>query len=240
MADLIEYEHPSPGWQAEGVEPGEARKQAGYVAGYKPPAGFFNWFWTGVSRCISELQAKLAGYAGENEADKAEIRAGLAEYTEANEADKEGMRADLVPPGTVDAFAGTEAPEGWALCDGRAVSRTGYAALFEAIGVTWGAGDGSDTFNLPNLGGRMIRGAGAGVPLGSVGGAATHTLTTGEMPRHNHLINLGQPSSGDGVVRPQYAGASGSYVNVNTFDTGSNSAHNNLPPYAALNYIIKY
>ena len=57
---------------------------------------------------------------------------------------------DLIPAGTVQMFAGNTIPAGWLLCDGSAVSRTDYAKLFSAIGTTWGAGDGSTTFNLPN------------------------------------------------------------------------------------------
>ena len=62
------------------------------------------------------------------------------------------------PIGTVHAFAGTTAPEGWAMCDGSALSRTEYAALFAVIGTIYGAGDGS-TFNLPDMRGEFLRGA---------------------------------------------------------------------------------
>ena len=56
-----------------------------------------------------------------------------------------------IPAGTISQFAGTAAPSGWLLCNGAAVSRTTYAALFAAIGTTWGVGNGSSTFNVPNL-----------------------------------------------------------------------------------------
>lgn len=64
----------------------------------------------------------------------------------------------LVPAGSVMAFAGTSIPSGWLYCDGSAVSRTVYGALFLAIGVAWGNGDGSSTFNIPDLKGRFLRG----------------------------------------------------------------------------------
>ena len=64
-----------------------------------------------------------------------------------------------VPAGTMQMFAGNTIPAGWLLCDGSAVSRTDYAKLFSAIGTTWGAGDGSTTFNLPNSIGRFAEGA---------------------------------------------------------------------------------
>ena len=68
----------------------------------------------------------------------------------------------ILPPGVVFAFGGTAAPTGYLLCDGTAVSRTTYAALFTAIGVAHGSGDGSTTFNLPDYRGRFIRGRDAG------------------------------------------------------------------------------
>ena len=64
-----------------------------------------------------------------------------------------------VPAGIMQMFAGNTIPAGWLLCDGSAVSRTDYAKLFSAIGTTWGAGDGSTTFNLPNTIGRFAEGA---------------------------------------------------------------------------------
>lgn len=64
--------------------------------------------------------------------------------------------ASTVPPGTMIHFAGKTLPDGWLICNGAAVSRTTYADLFKAIGTTYGTGDGSTTFNLPNAGGRFL------------------------------------------------------------------------------------
>jgi len=72
-----------------------------------------------------------------------------------------GSTVGAVPSGGLVAFAGSSVPTGWLACDGTAVSRTTYAGLFASIGTTWGVGDGSTTFNLPQLGGRILRGAGA-------------------------------------------------------------------------------
>jgi len=69
---------------------------------------------------------------------------------------------DATPAGVIDAFGGATAPEGYLICDGRAVSRAQYPALFAAIGTFWGAGDGSTTFNLPDLQGRFLRGPDGG------------------------------------------------------------------------------
>jgi len=85
---------------------------------------------------------------------------------------------------------GTQCP-GWLLCDGRAVSRTTYAALFTKLGTAYGAGDGSSTFNLPDGRGRGLIGAGTGTGLtarvlGAKGGEESHVISVGEMPSHDH------------------------------------------------------
>jgi microcystin-dependent protein len=74
-----------------------------------------------------------------------------------------GTVGSLLPSGTVLPFAGSTAPTGWLLCDGTAVSRTTYANLFAAISTSWGYGDNSTTFNLPDLRGRFLRGRDGGI-----------------------------------------------------------------------------
>lgn len=104
--------------------------------------------------------------------------------------------------GTLLAFSGASAPDGWLLCHGQAVSRADYAGLFAAIGTTYGAGNGSTTFNLPDIRGRVIAGIDnmGGTPAnrltaagsfaattpGAAGGSQTHTLTEAQMPAHSH------------------------------------------------------
>lgn len=91
-------------------------------------------------------------------------------------------------PGLIEPFAGTTVPAGYLLCDGTAVSRATYAALYAVIGDTFGAGDGSTTFNLPDLGGRVPLGVSQGHALGTTGGSETVTLTESELPAHTHEV----------------------------------------------------
>lgn len=85
-------------------------------------------------------------------------------------------------------FAGSTAPEGYLLCDGSAVSRADYATLFGVIGTTYGAGDGSTTFNVPDLSGRVVIGVSGTHALASTGGSETVTLSESELPAHTHVI----------------------------------------------------
>lgn len=95
------------------------------------------------------------------------------------------------PAGVISAFAGISAkvPSGWLLCDGREVSRADYAKLFDVIGVAYGEGNGSTTFNIPDLRGRFPLGLSTSYMLGQTGGETSHILTTNEMPSHTHTQN---------------------------------------------------
>lgn len=101
--------------------------------------------------------------------------------------------APATPTGVLLPFAGSAAPGGWLLADGTPISRTTYAALFAVIGTTYGVGDGSTTFNLPNMQGRIPVGRDAAQTefdtLGETGGAKTVALSTAEMPSHAHVQN---------------------------------------------------
>lgn len=103
-----------------------------------------------------------------------------------------------LPIGVMMAYGGISAPSGWLVCDGSAVSRSTYANLFTAIGTTYGVGNGSTTFNLPNKSGRTSVGSGSytdpvsGLVSRTQGtrlGAEKHVLTSTEMPSHTHVQN---------------------------------------------------
>lgn len=126
------------------------------------------------------------------------------------------------------------------VCNGQAISRSTYATLFALIGTTFGAGDGSTTFNLPNYNNRTSVGAGDTYAAGATGGEATHTLTNDEMPSHNHPITSGQfwyyTGSGGGGV----GAASGSTVSsLSVGNTGGGGAHNNMQPYIAMYKLMR-
>lgn len=156
-----------------------------------------------------------------------------------------GGTSVLSPAGAIMQYAGSSAPTGWLLADGSAVSRTTYAALFAVISTTYGAGNGSTTFNLPNLKGKVPVGVDSSDTsfdaLGETGGAKTHTLTSAEMPSHSHSISgvyimANKNFSGTGFN--PLVNDPGPAINT-TGNTGGGGAHNNLQPYIVLNYIIK-
>ncbi|MEW5709838.1 MAG: tail fiber protein [Pseudomonadota bacterium] len=164
--------------------------------------------------------------------------------------------------GEVKAIAFASVPGGWLECDGSAVSRTTYAKLFSKIGTTWGAGDGINTFNLPDFRGRAIIGAGQGAgltsrSLGQTGGAETHALTEAEMPKHYHqMVGPNSITAPQGSVYSYGAygggtpddnalaygtwstGGGASSGSQNT-GTGNGQPHNNMMPFAVVKWIIK-
>jgi len=146
------------------------------------------------------------------------------------------------PPGTIAAFGATTAPTGWLLCDGAAVSRATYADLFAVVSTNFGVGDGSSTFNVPNMKGKVIVGYNASETefdaLGETGGAKTHTLTSTEMPSHTHTFGIQSNAASNPIDYP-YDGSGGVTGSGTTDATGGGGAHNNLQPYIAIPYIIK-
>jgi microcystin-dependent protein len=97
-----------------------------------------------------------------------------------------GPAGDAIPAGHIMAFGGVSPATGWLMCDGSAVLRSAYPALFAAISTRFGAGDGSTTFNLPNLQDRVPVGASGTKAVGSTGGESAHTTTITELPLHSH------------------------------------------------------
>lgn len=151
-----------------------------------------------------------------------------------------------MPTGGIVMFGGSSAPTGYLLCNGTAISRTTYATLFGIIGTTYGTGDGSTTFNVPNLKGKIPVGYNSAETefntLGKTGGEKTHTLSSTEMPSHTHSIQFCTGAGGTANTNITGVTAGGSLAATNTDDiqnTGGGGAHNNIQPYITLNYIIK-
>lgn len=147
-------------------------------------------------------------------------------------------------------FAGNFAPSGWAMCNGQLLPISQNTALFSLLGTTYG-GNGTSTFGLPNLQGRVPvdQGAGAGLTfrnLGDTGGAETVTLQTPELPAHSDAplateatATAGAPSPGVGLAKAS-ANIYGPARDLQHLGVGAGGGqpHNNLQPYLALNFII--
>ncbi len=155
------------------------------------------------------------------------------------------VEAEDVIPGTIIAYGGSGAvPAGYLACDGSAVSRTTYAALFGAIGTTWGAGDGSTTFAVPNIRGRALVSPGGLAAVGAVGtagGAPTVTLAVANLPSHTHDVpGVTRTANVTGNANNFERGEPGQANDPLTSTTaGTGTAFNIMPPYSVVQWLIK-
>lgn len=152
-----------------------------------------------------------------------------------------------LPVGVMMFYGSTSVPSGWLECNGQAISRTTYAALFAVIGTTFGVGDGSTTFNIPDLRGRTLQGDGTGDAsdatahtIADKDGTEKHALSVAELASHSHGHTHGSGGA-DGFVEQNGVGAEGfggggnAYVVSSTTQSdattaGSGTAHNNIQP----------
>ena len=162
--------------------------------------------------------------------------------------------ANGAPTGGLIMWGTASAPTGWLLCDGSAVSRSTYSALFSVVSTTFGVGDGTTTFNVPNYTNRMPY----GTTIGTTGGSADAVIVS-----HTHTANVSDPGHAhnfdvrgdDGVGSSNYIGVVGfdnnvgsgsgnmslatTGISVSNSTTGVSATNANLPPYLGINFIIK-
>lgn len=171
-----------------------------------------------------------------------------------------------IPIGTLVMNLSANFFPGWLTCDGSVVSRAAYPLLFELIAENFGAGDGSTTFNLPDMrsyfpvmGATNANGGLTPHSIGTTGGEELHTLTSNELAAHSHTPgDPGASSSGPSefITGPNNSlGGAGGSLNIQAMSVGSNflkvdysantaqsgggAAHNNMPPWFAVNFLVK-
>lgn len=158
---------------------------------------------------------------------------------------EKGEPGESIPVGSIIPYGNSVVPETYLLCNGQAVSRTNYPELFAIIGTSFGSGDGSTTFNVPDYRDKFVLGAGGDVDLGEAGGEKEVTLTIDEMPAHTHPVKdrvynvqFGRNDGGNGSRYP-VSGTGLSHGVIEASSVGGGQAHNNMPPYVGTYYIIK-
>lgn len=164
------------------------------------------------------------------------------------------LKYAILPTGTIQMFAGqyNNIPNNWLLCDGTAISRTTYKDLFDIVGTQFGTGDGSTTFNIPDLQAKFPRGAPTSTNAGATGGEDSHILSISELPAHSHGVTDSGHSHSGGAAAPSSSGYFGinedvrsqastgsSTTGISIQNTGSGAAHENRPAYLEILYMIR-
>ena len=198
---------------------------------------------TGISAAtqgVTNVENKVYTERAQTQADVAKARLELT-----------SAMAALIPVGSIFPFVGGQAPAGFALCNGQALDRTQFAELFRLIGTKYGTTN-SSNFRVPDLSGRFLVGVGTGYSLGDTGGSQTVALTAAQMPIHSHDVTGKADQAGRagvGMYASNVGGGSGwqvlsttengSLSGLTTTSAGSGQAHENRPPYFALEYVIR-
>ena len=172
-----------------------------------------------------------------------------------------------IPTATIVPWSSASVPSGFLECNGAAVSRSTYSALFAIVGTTYGAGDGASTFNLPDLQDNVAIGKSGTKALASTGGAntvtstgnvggstANATLSTAQLASHSHSVTSGHPNEGANKQNSklEFTSNISNNTSVNTNNTGSGTGHSHnmsatfsgdatsvVQPYLTIIYIIK-
>jgi microcystin-dependent protein len=218
-----------------------------------------------LNNAIRELMAQLRDFQlGNQTSNQLSVAGGGTGLTSAgaagnvltsNGADWTTAAPNYVPTGGMMMWGTASAPFGYLLCNGAAVSRSTYSALFAVLGTAYGSGDGSTTFNVPDFRDRFPVGAGTTYSANSTGGSAnaitvshTHTFTSDGGGSHSHDVGASYIGSGiasnGGYITPTGTGATTStaptHTHTGTTDSsGSSGTNANLPPYLGVYFIIK-
>lgn len=227
-------------------------RETGYDFLQKIPAEEFNWLMNNFAEWVQYLDDLTRDQGVTEIATREQAEQGVSINTLMTpQRVLQSIQYNAVPPGVVYYSAATSAPAGYLLCDGSAVSRTTYSRLFAAIGTTFGAGDGSTTFNLPDLRDEFIRGANqsGGRPVGhsEQGSIESHVHTghTNNSGAHSHSYQTPQSSldaAGKYLNRPYAMGSSRTStdgIHSHTFTTNATGGSETRPRNVALLPIIK-
>ncbi|MCP4137860.1 MAG: hypothetical protein GY754_43260 [bacterium] len=221
---------------------------------------------------FSGCEAGLSNSENNDDDDEAFSFSGM--YSEIKELKEEINQLKLTkgalsPTGTIVPFAGATVPSGWLLCNGSEISRDTYTDLFAAIGAAWGSGNGTSTFNIPDLRGRFLRGvdSGSGIDPDAGSRTALYSGNTGNavgtyqsfataLPNssfivsddtHTHSSTSGIFNEGPGIYAGQTAGGRDNFTNASEILNPNTHNHSisggdteSRPVNAAVNYLIKY
>lgn len=228
----------------------------------------------GINNAIRQLMADLKDFQTGTDGDDLTVGGNLTASGNVSVAGTTTLGADpasamqaatkqyvdaRLPSGLLLMWPTSTAPTGWLVCNGQAVSRTTYAALFAVIGTVFGAGDNVTTFNLPDYRDRMPIGANSISAIGGTGGTrdavvVSHTHTMSDSGNHSHAVQTGLNNGGDGwgdgvrdtpnaytFVSMALSGSTGDAGNHNhtVNASGESGVDKNLPPYLGINFIIK-
>lgn len=174
---------------------------------------------------------------------------GWTKHKEINAAIMNGLMDISSPPGMAIPITSSVVPTGFHAFNGQALSRADYPKLYSLWGTTYGAGDGSTTFNCPTIpaGTALIQFGASGVAgvdfsLNAQGGEVKHQLTAAEMPSHNHTVNMAEngTTNATGSNRAAWTDNPNNQQGTITSESaGGGESHNNMPPYFAVNYIFR-
>ena len=156
----------------------------------------------------------------------------------------DGTDGSIAPVGSIVIWGSEDIPENYLKCEGQTLSRGEYASLFNVIGTTFGEGDGTTTFALPDMRNYVVVGMSDDTDINAIGkkyGEKTHTLTLNEIPSHNHQFDGAGNTEwglGDVTFNANMSGANQGRWKQTSY-AGGGQAHNNMQPSMAMVFIIK-